>query len=153
MKLNKLRALLLAGAFLIPTTSYAADISVKDTFDDMINTIWTSATGSGQKEMPAKQATAIYLCQPGIPINPATMDDMLDLSNPTGHPAPLQYFSQWFDSIPDISLLRWQPTTGKVSGAFDAVVNGANSNAAPFTEAEKKQCRCEGHGQAPGIPF
>jgi hypothetical protein len=116
----------------------ASDVPVNESFDSLINMIWTSVVGTGSQGMPDKTATAIYMCQPGIPVNPATLDGMLDASNPQGLPAPLQAFSEWFDKIPDITLLRWNPSTGStVSGAYGSVVGSANSDAKPFTNTEE----------------
>jgi hypothetical protein len=121
----------------------SSEIPPKVTFENLLNYLWTTALGTGENSQPkdvlSKAATAIYLCYPGIPINPKSLDNMLDASNPGGDPAPLEYFSRWIDRVPDITRIYWQPLLGKASDAYRMILSSANASkiVSTFTPEEK----------------
>lgn len=122
-----------------------ADIPVKTTLSNLIDYIWSSVLGTNStitpKDATPKKATAIYMCYPGIPVDPSTLDDMLDYSNPNGSALPLEYFSNWMDKIPDLTQVMWSPTLEKVSGGYSSALGKANAspNAGHFSKKEKEK--------------
>lgn len=129
-----------------------ADIPVKTTLSNLIDYIWSSVLGTSSTKAPQdstpKSATALYMCYPGIPVDPSTLDDMRDYSNPNGSTIPLEYFSNWVDKVPDLTQILWNPTDSKVSGGYNLTLAGANASESAGTFSDKQR---EKYDQSDGI--
>ncbi len=119
---------------------YSTSIPAKTTVNDLVDMLWSSVNGTPNSSTPRdvnKAATTMYMCYPGIPINPSTLDGMLDPSNPRGSIASLEYFSAMMvNSISDIEKYAYAPTTSTVTGAYGSVLRAANATAGDFNRDE-----------------
>ena len=118
------------------------NVPVKHSLDNFVNYMWSSIFGTSSspdsKDLD-KKATAVYVCYPGIPLNPSALDGMCDYTNPKGNLLPLEYFSSnIFDTIPDISKYIWSPTLSKVSTAYQSIINGAHTTSKDFSSVDRK---------------
>lgn len=145
-KNKRRRFFILFASFIYLLSSFklnaADDIPAKQTMDTFVNYMWSAISGTESGAVPLgldKQATSVFMCYPGIPLDPSTLDGMVSSINPQGNIAPLEYFSsKMLDVIPDVSKYVWSPTTSKVSGAYSLIIKGANATSSNFSEEEKK---------------
>jgi hypothetical protein len=82
--------------------------------------------------------TKVHLCVPGIPLYPKDFENMYSLGNPSGLRSKTALFSVLVDSIPAANANRYEQTPRRVSNAFQAIVQAANSHGKQMSgETEK----------------
>lgn len=82
--------------------------------------------------------TKVHMCLPGIPLYPEDFRNMYTLGNPLGVKSRTALFSVLVDSIPAANTNRYKQTPRRVSNAFIAVVQAANSHGPKMSEETKK---------------
>lgn len=119
-----------------------ADMRASITINNLIDRLWGLIVGDPNSQVKGSStspsATAIYMCYPGIPIQSDYFKNMLTDVNLYGDLSLTEHFSNWVDRIPDVSLLRFNPTANTVSRAYGELVKNANSNVEGPSAEEKK---------------